>query len=171
MIFTPSSLKMEMDAVKKAYSILENFAGKKGVLVQALHAIQEEFGFLPKEALSVLSDLLSIPLSQVYGVASFYKCFYFSPRGRNIVKVCVGTACHVRGAGRLLSAAEEELGLKSGQTAPDLSFTLESVGCVGCCALAPVVVINEKVHGGMSTESVKKVIEKIKDEDKERQRT
>jgi NADH:ubiquinone oxidoreductase subunit E len=160
---------MEADDIEKAERILEGFEGKSGVLVKVLHEIQEEFGYLPGDILSLVSKRLGIPLAQVYGVASFYKHFYFTPRGKNIIKVCVGTACHVRGAGAVLSEVEQTLGIKDGETAEDLSFSLDTVGCVGCCALAPVVVVNEEVRREMTPRKIKRVIEKLKagEEDEE----
>lgn len=153
---------MSNDDMEKAERILEGFEGRSGILVQVFHEIQEEFGYLPGDVLSLVSRKLGVPLAQVYGVASFYKHFYFTPRGKNIVKVCVGTACHVRGAGPVLSEIEQILGLKDGETAKDLSFSLETVGCVGCCALAPVVVVNEEVKREVTPRKIKRVIEKVK---------
>lgn len=120
---------------------------KKGVLIHALHQIQEDNGYLPEDVLRKLSRNLNIALSEIYSVASFYKMFHFTPRGRKIVKVCLGTACYVRGAAKLLSTLEKEFAVKSGNTTEDLAMTLETVGCVGCCGLAPVATINEDVVG------------------------
>jgi NADH:ubiquinone oxidoreductase subunit E len=160
---------METDDIKKIERILRGFEGKNGVLVQVFHEIQEEFGYLPEDILELVSKRLGIPLAQVYGVASFYKHFYFKPRGKNIVKVCVGTACHVRGAGPVLSEIEQTLGIKDGETTEDLSFSLDTVGCVGCCALAPVVVVNEEVKREMTPRKIKRIIERLKagEEDEE----
>lgn len=120
---------------------------KKGVLIHALHQIQEDNGYLPEDILRKLSRNLNIALSEIYSVASFYKMFHFTPRGRKIVKVCLGTACYVRGAAKLLSTLEKEFAVKRGNTTEDLAMTLETVGCVGCCGLAPVATINEDVVG------------------------
>lgn len=134
------------DVVARTQEIVSTVKGKDGVLIQVFEDLQEEFGYLPGEALEVVSKELGISLAEVYGVASFYARFYFSPRGKNIVRVCTGTACHVRGAGRILTKLEDGLELKSGETSPDLKYTLETVSCVGCCALAPVVVVNDKTQ-------------------------
>lgn len=134
------------DVIARTQEIVSKVKGKEGVLVQVFEDLQEEFGYLPEEALEVVSKELGVSLAEVYGVASFYARFYFSPRGKNIVRVCTGTACHVRGAGRILTKLEDGLGLKSGETSPDLKYTLETVSCVGCCALAPVVVVNDKTQ-------------------------
>ena len=159
---TGIDIDIEID-MNKANNILDRFEGKHGVLVQIFHKMQEEFGFLPGEVLKLISERRGISLAQVYGVASFYKHFYFTPRGKNIVKVCTGTACHVRGAGKILSKTEELLGIKAGETTKDLSFSLETVGCVGCCALASVVVVNEEVKREMTADKMKEVIEEVKE--------
>jgi NADH:ubiquinone oxidoreductase subunit E len=131
---------------QRAREIVSGYKGKKGVLIHVFEDIQEEFGYLPEEALKVVSQELGISLAEIYGAATFYTRFYFAPRGKNIVRVCTGTACHVRGAARILAKLEDGLGLKDGETSPDLKYTLETVSCVGCCALAPVVVVNDKTQ-------------------------
>jgi NADH:ubiquinone oxidoreductase subunit E len=120
---------------------------RKGILIHVLHQIQEDQGFLPGEELQKLSKNLNIPLSEIYSIASFYKMFHFKPRGRKIVKVCLGTACYVRGAKKVLAAFEDAFDVKNGETTEDLLMTLETVGCVGCCGLAPVATVNEDVVG------------------------
>ncbi len=127
--------------------ILSDNEKKRGILIHVLHAIQEENGYLPGDVLKRLSNTLNIPLSDIYSVATFYKMFHFKPRGKKIVKVCLGTACYVRGAKQLLTTLEDEFAVKSGETTDDLSMTLETVGCVGCCGLAPVSTINDEVVG------------------------
>jgi NADH:ubiquinone oxidoreductase subunit E len=141
-------------------NILEAQETKKGVLVQTLQKIQEDYGYLPEDALRKLSRNLSIALSEIYSVASFYKMFHFKPRGRKVVKVCMGTACYVRGSKKVLNALENEFNVKSGDTTEDLAMTLETVGCVGCCGLAPVSTINEDVIGEIIGE--KKVVNLIR---------
>src|SRR4030042_7007383 len=111
--------------------ILTDTQKKRGILIHALQQIQKEHNYLPEEQLISLSRKLDIPLSEVYSTASFYKHFYFKPRGKNVLCVCVGTACHVRGAGKVLEKIEESFGIKEGETTPDMSLTLEPVGCVG----------------------------------------
>ena len=137
-------LDQEVGAVSR---ILSDSEKKKGILIHALHTIQEENGYLPEEVLRKLSGNLDIPLSDIYSVASFYKMFHFKPRGKKIVKVCLGTACYVRGSKHLLTTLENEFHVQSGETTEDLSMTLETVGCVGCCGLAPVSTINDEVVG------------------------
>jgi NADH:ubiquinone oxidoreductase subunit E len=120
---------------------------KKGILIHALQQIQKERRYLPEEIVRELSKRLKISLSEIYSVASFYKMFHFKPRGEKIVKVCLGTACYVRGAKRVLDTLENEFQIKDGETTEDLAMTLETVGCVGCCGLAPVTTVNEEVKG------------------------
>jgi NADH:ubiquinone oxidoreductase subunit E len=120
---------------------------KRGLLIHAFHQIQKEHNYLPEEELKKLGKSLDVPLTDVYSAATFYKQFYFKPRGRNVVSICMGTACHVRGAGQLLDIFKNEFGIEEGETTEDMSLTLETVGCVGCCGLAPVVTVNEEVVG------------------------
>jgi len=141
--------------------VLTEAEKKRGVLIHAFQSIQKEYNYLPEDVLNALSKKLDIPLSEVYSTASFYKHFYFKPRGRNVVCVCVGTACHVRGAGKVLEKIEESFGVKEGETTPDMSLTLETVGCVGCCGLAPVATVNEQVVGDLSPKKVKEIIKMV----------
>lgn len=127
--------------------ILAKSEKTRGILIHALQQIQEDMGYLPEDVLQRLSKKLDIPLSEIYSVASFYKMFHFKPRGKKIVKVCLGTACYVRGSKNILAALEKEFNVKSGETTEDLTMTLETVGCVGCCGLAPVATINDDVRG------------------------
>lgn len=130
---------------------------KKGLLIHAFQEIQKEYNYLPEEELVKLSRKLGIPLTDVYSTASFYKHFYFKPRGKNVVCVCMGTACHVRGAGKILEEFSNRFGIKEGETTEDMSLTLETVGCVGCCGLAPVVTVNEEVIGEVTTKKFKEI--------------
>jgi NADH-quinone oxidoreductase subunit E len=127
--------------------VLEEQEKTRGILIRVLHQIQEENGYLPEDLLRRLSRNIGIPLSEIYSVASFYKMFHFKPRGKKIVKVCLGTACYVRGSKKLLNLVENEFRVKNGETTEDLAMTLETVGCVGCCGLAPVATINDEVIG------------------------
>lgn len=129
--------------------LLNDQERKKGILIQALQQIQEDTGYLPEDAIRELSMHLNLSMSEIFSVASFYKMFYFKPRGRKIVKVCLGTACYVRGSKKVLDAMENAFDIKSGETTEDLSLTLETVGCIGCCGLAPVSTVNDVVVGEM----------------------
>jgi len=135
---------------------------KRGILIHAFQKIQEEHNFLPEEELRRLSKNLDISLSDVYSTATFYKQFYFSPRGKKIVRVCTGTACHVRGADKVLKKIKDEFDIEEGETTSDLAMTLETVGCIGCCGLAPVATINEDIVGEIDMKKVEGVIEEIK---------
>jgi NADH-quinone oxidoreductase subunit E len=135
---------------------------KRGILIHAFQKIQEEHNYLPEEELRRLSRNLDIPLSVVYSTATFYKQFYFSPRGRKIIRVCTGTACHVRGADKVLNKIKDEFVIEEGETTPDLAMTLETVGCIGCCGLAPVATINESIVGEIDMKKVEGIIEEIK---------
>ena len=139
---------------EKVEQVLEKYRHDKGMLVSILQDVQAIHRYLPKEALKHVCVGLNVPESQVYGVATFFKAFSLEPRGRHLINVCLGTACHVRGAVRVLERIERELGLSSGETTKDLKFTLETVNCVGACALGPIVIIDEEYHGEMATDKV-----------------
>jgi NADH-quinone oxidoreductase subunit E len=144
--------------IERLNKILAIFEGEKGGLISILQRIQEEFGYLPEDALSSIADFLKLPLSQVFSVATFYDHFYLTRRGDHLVSVCQGTACHVLGARDILETAENCLGIKKGQTTPDYKFSLERVACIGSCALAPVVLVNDEVHSKMTARKVKKLL-------------
>jgi NADH-quinone oxidoreductase subunit E len=143
---------------QKVNQVLQRHQHDKSLLVDILQDIQAEIGYLPKEALQEASRGLGVPASRVYGVATFFKAFSLTPRGRHLINVCMGTACHVRGAPKVLEAIEKELGVKSGETTKDLKFTLETVNCVGACALGPMVIIGEDYHGEMTPEGVAPIL-------------
>jgi NADH-quinone oxidoreductase subunit E len=138
--------------------VLETYQNDKSALIDILHDTQSEIGYLPEEALKEISEGLGIALSRVYSVATFFKAFSLTPRGRHLINVCMGTACHVRGSDKVLEQLEKELGIKTGGNTPDLKFTLETVNCVGACALGPMVIIGEDYHGEMTPEKVSEVI-------------
>lgn len=144
---------------QKTKSILDNYQRDQGMLVSILQDIQAEYNYLPKKVLVEVSQALGAPLSQVYSVATFFKAFSLEPRGRHLINVCLGTACHVRGAVKVLEAIERELAIKAGRTTKDLKFTLETVNCVGACALGPIVIINGEYHGQMKTDKVKALLQ------------
>ena len=134
--------------------VLEPFKGRKGVTIQVLQKVQDELGYIPREAIEEISHTLHIPPSEIYGVLTFYAQFRTTPRGRHIVRVCRGTACHVRGGAQVLEAVVRELGIKENETTPDLEYTLETVACIGACALAPAMTIDEDTYGGMTPAKV-----------------
>lgn len=147
------------DLNNKIASVLDKYRYDKGMLVSILQDIQAEYNYLPKDAIVELSRGLDAPLSQVYSVATFFKSLSLKPRGRHLINVCLGTACHVRGAVRVLERIERELGIKPGETTQDLKYTLETVNCVGACALGPIVVVDGEYSGQMATDKVKPLLE------------
>lgn len=151
-----------IDAEKETLDkLIAKYEGKEGFLIQLLLDLQSELQWISKESIEELSLRLKIPVSRIFRVASFYKAMNLSPVGRHNVRVCMGTACQVRGAQRLLDATESKLGIKSGQTTPDHSFTLNRVNCLGCCAIGPVIVVDDNYHGRMDSNKVKKILGQI----------
>ena len=141
-------------------SILDNYQHDKTLLVSILQDVQGEYNYLPREGLTRVSEGLGVPLSQVYSVATFFRAFSLKPRGRHSIAVCLGTACHVRGTVRILENIERELGIKRGETTEDLKYTLETVNCVGACALGPIVIVDSEYHGQMRTDKIRPLLEK-----------
>ncbi|WP_378953878.1 NADH-quinone oxidoreductase subunit NuoE [Pelosinus sp. sgz500959] len=141
----------------KLDEILQKYQGIKGALIPVLQDTQNAYGYLAKEVLEAIAVKMDVPISQIYGVVTFYAQFHLKPRGKNIIRVCQGTACHVRGAKEILKAIEEKLNIKAGGTTPDLMFTLETVACIGACGLAPVMMINDETHGRLTPESIPEI--------------
>jgi NADH-quinone oxidoreductase subunit E len=127
-------------------------------LIDLLQDVQEQFGYLPDDEMQHVARHVDIPVSRVYGVATFYNQFRFQPLGKYVIKVCRGTACHVQGSLGILTTLENELGIKAGQTTKDLMFTIETVACIGACSIAPVIAINDEFHGGLTTKSLQKLL-------------
>ncbi len=146
---------MDLRIKKQLDDIFSNYTRSSSDLIPILQAAQERFGYLPEEIMVGIAKFLKIPTSAVYGVSTFYAQFKLTPTGRRTVKVCRGTACHVRGADRILWEIEKKLNIKPGETTEDLEYSLETVACIGACALAPTIVINEDVHGKMTTQKVR----------------
>ncbi len=143
-----------------------HYVGQEGRLIPLLQRAQAEDGYLTRERLLRIRDETGIPLTQIYGVATFYAQFRFKPVGKNLLRVCHGTACHVSGAKELTEEIEEQLGVANGETTKDGLFTMETVSCLGCCSLAPVIMINETTHGNLTPAGVKKVLRKYRDGEK-----
>ncbi len=139
---------------KKVAAIINKYNADKEQLIPILQDTQAEFHYLPKEALTQVSDTTGVPLSRVYSVATFFKAFSLKPRGKHLINVCLGTACHVRGAHRVLEQLERSLNASRGETTSDFKFTLETVNCMGCCALGPMVNIDGEYFGQMSAAKV-----------------
>jgi NADH-quinone oxidoreductase subunit E len=142
-------------------AIVEEFKGQKGVLIPVLQRAQGVYGYLPREVLETISDRMGVPLSQVYGVATFYSQFYLEPRGRHIIRQCDGTACHVRGAAKIIRAVEKELGIKAGETTPDYRVTYEVVYCLGSCGLSPVAQVDGEVVGRLVPERMLEIVRSL----------
>ena len=138
--------------------IIDNHDNEASSLIQVLLDIQSENHWLPKKALERVSERLQVPLTRILHIATFYKAFSLIPKGRHEIHVCLGTACHVRGAPRLLDTIEDLTGIKPGETDLDLKFSLETVNCLGCCALGPVVEIDGKTHGNVSAANTSDVL-------------
>ena len=138
--------------------ILWVFEGKKGALIPILQRVQEEFGYLPQEALTEIAIFLKLPASHVFSVATFYAHFYLTRRGDHLVRVCQGTACHVRGASDILETAQYRLGIKTGQTTEDYNYSLERVACLGSCALAPIIVVDDTIYPQVTTKQVVEIL-------------
>ena len=135
------------------------------IMIGVLQDVQDEFNYLPEDALTYLGRKSDIPLSQLYGVARFYNAFSLKPRGKYIIRVCLGTACHLKGGARIADAVAHELGIEPGETTEDGLFTLERVNCLGTCALAPVVTVNNKYHGKMTVAKMTKIVEECTEQE------
>jgi len=149
-----------MDIMLKG--ILSNYMGKKSELIPILQDIQSNYGYLPEDVLSELSKFIKVPQSEIYGVATFYAQFRFNPIGNKHIMVCKGTACHVLGASQIVEGIERHLGIKEGEVTIDLEYSLESVGCLGCCALAPCAMINDEVESKITLKDIRKLFRKKK---------
>jgi NADH:ubiquinone oxidoreductase subunit E len=151
--------KVTKATLKKIDTIIGNYRGQRWGLIPLLHDVQMVVGYIPPEAIPNIASGLGLFPSQVQGVISFYTQFYTEPRGKNIVRVCRGTACHVRGGKTILKLVKQELGLEEGETSPDMEYTLETVACIGVCALAPNIVINQETHGNLNPKKVARLFE------------
>jgi NADH-quinone oxidoreductase subunit E len=145
-------------------TIFSAYQGEKGTLIPILQKVQEKYGYLPEQALSEVAKFTRMSESEIFGVASFYAQFYFTQRGQHSVRVCLGTACHVRGGQQILDEMKRELNVESGGTTEDNKFSLERVACFGSCALAPVMVVNKNVYGRMSVAKAKDILTKYRKE-------
>jgi NADH:ubiquinone oxidoreductase subunit E len=141
--------------------ILSAFPGHKDALITILQRVQEQFGYVPHAAVSEIGRALCLSESEIYGVASFYALFRFEQQGEHTIRVCQGTACHVRGARRILDAMERELGIQCGETTGDFKFSLEKVACFGACAIGPVMVVDKKYYGHMNPAKISPVLKKL----------
>ncbi|TSA27357.1 NADH-quinone oxidoreductase subunit NuoE [bacterium] len=144
----------------KIDAVIHEFEGRKGSLIPILQKTQAQLGFLSKEAMEYISGKTKIPVSEIYGVATFYTQFRMHPIGKNIIRICHGTACHVADARKISEALYEELKVEPGGTTKNLKFTVEEVACLGCCSLAPVIMINDKAYGRLTPSKIKDILAK-----------
>ena len=141
-------------------AIFTKFNGSKDEIIPLLQSVQNEYGYLPEDTMLEIARFIKVPESRIYGVATFYAQFRFTPMGENRIMVCRGTACHVKGAPKILEEIERELGIKEGETTPDGKYSLETVACIGCCSLAPCIMINKKVEAKLTPKKVAKLFKK-----------
>ena len=155
--------EQERTSEKQLKEILSSYQGKKEELIPILQQVQQAFGYLPEPIMKKIAKFLQLPESTIFGVSTFYAQFKLVPSGRNIIRVCRGTACHVRGGARILREVEKHLGIKPGESSTDLEYCLETVACIGACALAPTMVVNNGTHGQMTTKKVAEVLEQFRE--------
>jgi len=161
----PAVPKIDLDAdeLSKVDEIIGRYAGGRESLLPILQSINTQFNWLPEGLLRRVAEVKQIPIEHILRLATFYKAFSLEPRGKHIVTVCTGTACHVKGAPRILERFERELGVNTGQTTSDMQFTLEAVRCIGCCGLSPVITIGEDLYGKLSPAEAAKILEKYRE--------
>lgn len=150
---------MEVEELK-VKSYITKYNNEKKALISILQDIQEEYNYLPPEALKIVSKSLDIPLIDIFGVATFYRAFSLEPRGKHLITVCLGTACHVRGAPKILEEFERKLNIEAGETSKDGQFSLETVACLGCCAIGPVVVVDGNYYAQTTIRNVGSILKK-----------
>ena len=160
----------EREIIDDMPSRLATFSKERGMLIPILQMIQDTLAYLPPEVITIVADYLNLTESDVYGVATFYNQFRFNPPGKNPIKVCLGTACHVKGGDIILENFERKLEIEEGETTPDREFSIERVACVGCCAIAPVALVGETVHGNMAPSKVEGLILRIQVEKEKEER-
>jgi NADH:ubiquinone oxidoreductase subunit E len=152
--------ELELDLeLEPLYEILQEYKEQRGAIIPALQKAQDLYGWLPAPVLEIISKEMNVPLSQVYGVVTFYSQFYLTRRGRHIIRQCDGTACHVRNSAGIVTAVENHLGIRAGETTPDYQFTFEVVYCLGSCGLAPVAMIDDQVYGQLAPETMIAILE------------
>ena len=144
-------------------AILEKYADVKGPLIPILQEVQNLYNYLPKDVLEYIADKTGTPISEIYGVVTFYSLFHLNPRGRNVIRVCQGTACHVNSSELILQTIKDELGIEDGETTEDGLFSLKCVACLGCCSLSPVMMINENTYGSLTPEKTKKILKELRE--------
>jgi len=157
------SAEVVLDLKDRLTPIIEKYRGKEGIAIPLLADVQREVGYVAEEAVEYVGAELGIPAAELFGVATFYAMFRFQPEGKHVVRLCRGTACHVQGSGLIADQLERSLGIKDGETTPDLMFTLQCVACLGCCSLAPVMMVDDDVFGRLTPEKAADVLEKLRE--------
>lgn len=152
----------EVIDLRKIDEVVSEYGGEKGALIPILQKTQDIYGYLPNEVLDEIAKKIKVPKSSVYGVTSFYAQFYRTRRGKNIIKICDGTACHVKGSSKLIRTIKEDLRISPGETTDDYKFTFETVYCLGCCAVSPAIVVNNEILGKITKNKLKNIINNLK---------
>jgi len=148
---------------QKVIEIIEKYEGEYSALIAILQDVQEKYHYLPEESLSEIASTMNIPLSRIFSLATFFKAFSLTPKGKYPISVCLGTACHVRGGARIMDKIERELGIKRGETTEDMMFSIDEVRCLGCCGLAPVMMIGKDIHGKLSESKVIPILDQYRE--------
>ena len=159
---TAEQVQQEEVDLTAANKVIDKYLTMKGALMPVLQEIQEEYGYIPEETVHLVAERLNVYSSQIYGVLTFYAQFHLKPRGKFIVRICMGTACHVKGAGRIADTLVDRLGIDHAETTEDLKFTAEHVACIGACGMAPVIMVNDATYGSMTVQKMDEVIDKYK---------
>lgn len=162
--------RTDEEKLQRVKEAIDRFRDMKGALIPVLHEVQDTYGYLPEDVLHLVSDELGIPMTDIYGVTSFYSFFSLEPKGEHIIRVCMGTACYIKGAQSLIDRIGTDLGIKPGETTKDGKFTLEATRCLGACGLAPVMTIDDDVHGRLMQGDIPKVLKKYSEPAKEDER-
>jgi NADH-quinone oxidoreductase subunit E len=155
------TISNDYDLEQAIHNIVDHYQAKPTALIMVLQDIQKHYRYLPKEALKLVAQKMGLPIAQIYGVATFYRTFSLKPKGKNHICVCTGTACHVRQANVIVNRLETTLGIQAGETSKDQNFSLETVNCLGACALGPLVTANDIYYGNMTASKVERMIEKL----------
>jgi len=159
---TAEQVQQEEIDLTAANKVIDKYLDMKGALMPVLQEIQDEYGYIPEQTVHLVAERLNVYASQIYGVLTFYAQFHLEPRGKYIIRVCMGTACHVKGAGRIADTLSDRLKIGHAETTEDLKFTAEYVACIGACGMAPVIMVNDATYGSMTVQKMDEVIEKYK---------
>lgn len=154
----PDHSSKNNESMVRITEVIEQFKDMKGSLIPVLHEVQDTYGYLPQEVLEFVSEQLNLPMTEIYGVATFYSFFSLEPKGEHVIRVCLGTACYIKGAQGIIDQISQELNVKVQGTTADNKFTLDATRCLGACGLAPVITIGEKVYGRLSKNDIPKIL-------------